>query len=64
MKTSFEVEYYNSNQAVRTKVVEVTSDTGIDPETLIPFALRKLDKQFSKVKRIKRIGANNDMPSL
>jgi len=54
MTTTFEVEYYNDNQALRTKTVEVTHEPGTDPELLIPFALRQLDKRFSKVKRILR----------
>lgn len=51
MKTTFEVEYYNTDQATRIKIVEV------DDEKLIPFALRKLDKRFDKVKCVKRLEA-------
>ena len=55
MKTTFEVEYYNTSQATRTKIVEVES------ETMIPFALKKLDKRFSKVKRVKKMEGQKDV---
>jgi hypothetical protein len=55
MKTTFEVEYSNTSVVIRTRIVEIDHVPGTEPEALIPFALRKLDKQFNKVKRIRKI---------
>ena len=45
----FEVDYYNDNGAVRTKIVEAAN------EVMVPFELHRLDKHFSKVKKVKVI---------
>jgi hypothetical protein len=43
----FLVDYWNNCQATRTKIVDVAD------EKLIPFALKRQDKRFTKVKKVK-----------
>lgn len=53
----FIVDYFNSNQAVRTKIVDV------EDEKLIPFVLKKQDKRFAKVKKVKRLDQPTTPPT-
>ena len=43
----YEVDYYNANFAVRTKIVEASD------EKLLPFVLKKQDKRFEMIKKVK-----------
>ena len=43
----FEIDYFNNLEQTRTRIVDVAD------EKMIPFALRKQDKRFTKVKKVK-----------
>jgi hypothetical protein len=47
----YEIDYWNTSDQIRTKIVEAAN------ETLIPFELHKLDKHLKKVKRVKVLEA-------
>jgi hypothetical protein len=49
----YEVDYWNERQQVRIKRVTV------EEEKLIPFALRKLDREFDKIHKIREIKDEN-----
>lgn len=46
---TYEVDYYNNCEAVRTKIITA------DNEKLIPSLLKKQDRRFRKVRKIKEI---------
>ncbi len=46
---TYEVDYYNDAQAVRTKLVTT------DDERLLPFLLKKQDRRFVKIKKVREV---------